>query len=81
MNLIRTIQTHFVLFLIYSFAGWFLKSAVEIINVKNDKILLQMKLDKAREDRIAKMKERFEKKSKLHERLLKAFPNFNIGKK
>ncbi|MBP3597510.1 MAG: putative ABC transporter permease [Clostridia bacterium] len=49
--------------------------------IKIDKILLQMKLDKAREDRIAKMKERFEKKSKLHERLLKAFPNFNIGKK
>lgn len=49
--------------------------------IKIDKILLQMKLDKAREERIAKMKEKFEKKSKLHERLLKAFPNFNIGKK
>ena len=34
MNLIRTIQTHFVLFLIYSFAGWFLESVGGIINVK-----------------------------------------------
>ncbi len=56
------------------------KQAIER-KIKINRMLLQMKLDKAREERIAKIKERFEKKSKLHKRLLKAFPNFDIKKK
>lgn len=60
---------------------WQIKKLELEKKIKIDKLLLQMKLDKAREERIAKMKERFEKKSKLHERLLKAFPNFDINKK
>ena len=49
------------------------------INV--NRLLLQEKLQHIKDENIAKVKERFKNRSKLHERLLKAFPNFEINKK
>ena len=49
--------------------------------IQSNKMLLQLKLETLKQYRTAKIKERFEKKSRFHQRLLKAFPNFEIGKK
>lgn len=49
-------------------------------SIRVNKILLQEKLSKIKEENLNIIKERFKKKSKLHERLIKAFPNFDIDK-
>ena len=51
----------------------------DIIRVNT--VLLQEKLAKIKDENIKIIKERFKSKSKLHERLIKAFPNFDIDKK
>lgn len=50
-------------------------------SINMNKILLQQKIAKIKEENLALIKENFKKKSKLHERLIKAFPNFEINKK
>ena len=50
-------------------------------SIRVNRILLQEKLEAIKAENIAKVKERFKNRSKLHERLIKAFPNFDIKKK
>lgn len=49
--------------------------------IRLNRILLQEKLEAIKAENIAKVKEKFKNRSKLHERLIKAFPNFDIRKK
>ena len=50
-------------------------------SIRINKLILQDKIRRINSERIRIIKENFGKKSKLHSRLIKAFPNFDIKKK
>ena len=52
----------------------------ETIKIELEKYMFNKKIEHTKDEINKHLKERFSKKSKLHARLLDAFPNFDISK-